>query len=161
MALVTTSKARRVRYAFTGDSAVELQRHIYDARKAAHRERKVRDALAELPADASEAVRKETASVVRELWDASPLPPAWVPLTDCSAHDGATVATLRPLSWAEDQMSRDLKAIEQMRSVVGHGLVAIDDDEAKARAFCDDPPAPLFTPLYHAIVELTWGNPQA
>lgn len=158
MAIVTTAKARTVRLVYSGDSSVKLKPDAHAARTAVARDKLLRAAEAELPDTATEDERKEALAAAATKAAALTVPLAWVNLDECDTSTGATVATIRALSWLEDQEARDLPAAQQIVRTVQLGLVELDGAAAGAEAFKADPAAKLMTPLYHAIAELTWGN---
>lgn len=73
--------------------------------------------------------------------------------------EGATVYTVRPLSWVESQRFEALEPAEQISEVIKLGLVAIDADEKLAQTVAENPHPALPVPLYAAIMRLTWGAP--
>jgi hypothetical protein len=158
VAIVTTTKQRTITVVYTGDSAVTLHEKAHESRLARAKDRRVRQALAELPAGKSVAELAEAADKLRAALPADFKLAAWVPVDECAASTGATKAKIRGLSWLEDQEAQTLAPAELMRRTIELGLLALDDDEDAAARFKADPVAALWTPLYHAIAELTWGN---
>jgi hypothetical protein len=75
------------------------------------------------------------------------------------APEGATVYTLRPLSWAESQQFEALEAAEQISAVIKLGLCAVDGSEETAAQVAANPHPAVAVPLYAAIMRLTWGAP--
>ena len=73
--------------------------------------------------------------------------------------EGATVYTVRPLSWVESQRFEALDAAEQIGEVIKLGLVSIDGSEELATKVKDNPHPAVTVPLYAAIMRLTWGSP--
>jgi len=158
VAIVTTTKQRTITLVFTGDSSVSLLDDAQRKRQERARERRVRMALAELPAGKSVQELAEAAEQLRAALPADVPINAWVTVDECSKSNGATKAKIRGLSWLEDQEAQALPDAERIKRTIALGLVAIDDSEESAAAFTADPVASLWVPLYHAIAELTWGN---
>jgi hypothetical protein len=154
----TTSKSRTQRLVFTGDPAVTVKPEILAARRSSWTKRQVIAALAELPAETTAVARAELEAKARAELEAVAVPREWVPVEDCSAVTGATVAKVRALSWVEDQEGQGLAADKQIMRVVECGLVDLDGDSKAAKDFLADPMAELVIPLYRAISDLTWGN---
>jgi hypothetical protein len=72
--------------------------------------------------------------------------------------DGATVYSIRPLSWLESQRFDGVAAAEQIAGVIALGLVAVDGDKATAEKVRSNPHPAVAVPLYGAIMRLTWGG---
>lgn len=158
MAIVTTTKSRVLNLVWSGDQSVTVEPSHLSRRQTVARDKRIRAALAELPADTTAADIAATADKLRESLPVSQPLLAWVPMAECTASGGATVAAIRGLSWLEDQEAQSLPAAEQIKRTIELGLVSIDGDAELAKAFKADAVASLWTPLYHAIAELTWGN---
>lgn len=158
MALITTSKGRTARLVYTGDPSVELRPEALQRRLDTWRRRQLRAVLASLPKDMPADRRAEAEELARLNVEAETLPRVWAGLDECMRHEGATVATVRALSWHEDQEVQGLPADQNIRRVLEHCVLEIDGSADAAKAFLADPAAILVTPLYHAITDLTWGN---
>ena len=72
--------------------------------------------------------------------------------------DGATVYTIRPLSWVESQRWDGVPPAEQIGGVVRLGLVSVDGDDALGARVAKQPHPALAVPLYAAIMRATWGG---
>jgi len=158
MALITTSTERKVRLVFTGDPSVELTPEALQRRTETWRLRQVRQVLAALPKEATEEERHKAEQLAKANLADAKLPRVWVGLDECRKSEGATVATVRSLSWHEDQEVNGLPPEQNIRRVLELCVVEIGDSTEAARQFLINPPAHLVTPLYHAIVDHTWGN---
>ena len=73
------------------------------------------------------------------------------------APEGATVYTIRPLTWVESQRFEAVDPAEQISGVVKLGLCAVDHDAEQGAKVADNPHPALAVPLYAAIMRLTWG----
>lgn len=127
-------------------------------RRTAWVKRQLAAVLAGLPAAATEGQRADAeAKAVAEL-EAVTAPKVWLPVEDCQAIAGATVAEVRALSWTEDQEAQALPPDRQIMRVLERGLLTLGGSETCAKEFLASPPAELVVPLYRAISDLTWGN---
>jgi hypothetical protein len=70
---------------------------------------------------------------------------------------GATVYTIRPLTWVESQRFEAAEAAEQISGVIRLGLVAVDGDTDQGAKVAENPHPALAVPMYAAIMRLTWG----
>ena len=131
MAILTTATSRTVRLVYTGDPSVRC-----------------RPAQPAQPAPATDTKQATDDKLDRR----------WLPTDEVESYIDATVALVRALSWIEYETVRGLDPVEQVRRVVDLGLVEIDGSTAKRDEFLKSPTAFLVTPLYRAIVDLTWGN---
>lgn len=158
MSLALTTKARTAKLVYSGDPSVSLTPDSLAKRTERWRRQQVAAALASLPSEATEDERRVAESAAVERAGEAPFPRVWVPVDECSSYAGATVATVRPLSWMEDQEAQGLAPAEQIRRYVELGLVDFDGDPTARKEFLADSAAPLVAPLYRAINELTWGS---
>jgi len=158
MALITTSTARTAQLVFTGDPSVELRPEALQRRLDTWRRRQVRAVLAALPKEATEQQQQEAQKLAEANVAEAQLPRVWVGLDECAKHQGATVATIRSLSWHEDQEVTGLPPEQNIRRVLELCLVNLDGSAEAVQQFLANPPAHLITPLYYAIVDHTWGN---
>lgn len=72
---------------------------------------------------------------------------------------GAEVFTVRSLDYFEAQAVMSVTDdAEKVRKCLALGLVLVDGNEDKAKAFLQKPKARLGNPLFTYIWELTWGN---
>ncbi len=71
--------------------------------------------------------------------------------------EGATVYTVRPLTWVESQRFEAAEPADQISGVIKLGLLAVDGDEAQGAKVAANPHPALAVPLYAAIMKLTWG----
>jgi|1_EtaG_2_1085319.scaffolds.fasta_scaffold00706_5 hypothetical protein len=85
---------------------------------------------------------------------------AFVPAED-EATQGPTF-TIRAIDYftAMEAQAHD-GHVATARAAIAAGLVAIDGDKAKAKAFIKAPAAGLGTPIFNAIWGQTWGNSPA
>lgn len=158
MSIVLTTKARTAELVYSGDPSVSLTPDSLAKRTERWRRQQVAIALASLPSEATEDERRVAESAAVERAGEAPFPRVWVPVDECSSYAGATIATVRPLSWMEDQEAQGLAPAEQIRRVLELALVDFDGDVGKKKAFLADSPATLVSPLYRAVNELTWGS---
>ena len=158
MALILTSKARTARLVFSGDPAVTLTPAALQRHAARWQRQQVAVALAALAADATDDAKREVEALTRANTDALTMPRVWVPVDDCSSVDGATIASVRALSWLEDQEAQALPPDRQIMRVIESGLVDFNGSTDDRAAFLAAPSAPLVSSLYRAICDLTWGN---
>ena len=86
-------------------------------------------------------------------------PTAYVykPASELSEGEVFTVQTLNYWQWQEC-LSKAPNDLEQIRTAVQLGLVAIDGDAAKAKAFLESPAMLMVQPLYVYIVGIASGN---